>query len=71
MKIRAVISANPVCCLPSDSAQPVARMMCDHNVGSIPVVIDKGSRKLGVITNLHMCCSVLANGVKTPKRYRD
>ena len=35
MKIREVMSQNPVCCLASDSAQSVARMMCERNVGSI------------------------------------
>jgi CBS domain-containing protein len=64
MKIRDVMSADPVCCLPTDSAQAVARMMCDHNVGSIPVVMDQASRKLvGVITDRDLCCSVIADGL--------
>jgi len=64
MKIREAMSPNPVCCLPTDSAQRVARTMCDHNVGSIPVVLDQDSRKLvGVITDRDLCCSVIANGL--------
>jgi CBS domain-containing protein len=64
MKIREVMSSNPVCCLPADSAQRVARMMCDHNIGSIPVVIDQDSRKLvGVITDRDLCCAVVADGL--------
>ena len=64
MKIREVMSPNPVCCVPSDSAQRAARMMCDHNVGSIPIVIDHESRKLvGVITDRDLCCSVVADGL--------
>ena len=52
MKIREVMSPHPVCCLPTDSAQRVARIMCDHNIGSLPVVMDQESRKLvGVITD--------------------
>lgn len=46
MKIKEVMSANPVCCVPGDSAQEAARTMCDHNIGSIPVVVDQGSRKV-------------------------
>jgi CBS domain-containing protein len=39
-------------------------MMCDHNVGSIPIVIDHESRKLvGVITDRDLCCSVVADGL--------
>ena len=39
-------------------------MMCDHNVGSIPIVIDQDSRKLvGVITDRDLCSSVVAYGL--------
>jgi CBS domain-containing protein len=66
MKIREIMSANPVCCLPTDSAQRVARVMCDHNIGSLPVVMDQESRKLvGVITDRDLCCSVVADGLDT------
>ena len=64
MKIREVMSPNPVCCLPTDSAQWVARIMCEHNIGSLPVVMDQESRKLvGVITDRDLCCSVVADGL--------
>lgn len=64
MKIKEVMSPNPVCCLPSDSAQRVAQIMCEQNVGSIPVVTDQESRKLvGVITDRDLCCSVIADGL--------
>lgn len=64
MKINEVMSRNPVCCLPSDSAQRVARIMCDQDVGSIPVVMDQESRKLvGMITDRDLCCSVIADGL--------
>ena len=66
MKIREVMSPHPVCCLPTDSAQRVARIMCDHNIGSLPVVKDQESRKLvGVITDRDLCCSVVADGLDT------
>ena len=64
MKIREVMSQNPVCCLASDSAQSVARMMCERNVGSIPVVSDHQSKQLlGMITDRDLCCSVIAAGL--------
>jgi len=64
MKIREVMSPNPVCCLPTDSAQRLARTMCDHNIGSVPIVIDQDARKLvGVITDRDLCCSVVADGL--------
>ena len=64
MNIREIMTSNPACCLPNDSAQSVAQMMCESNVGSIPVVADRKSRKLtGIITDRDLCCSVVAKGL--------
>ena len=69
MKIKEVMSVDPVCCVPGDTAQAVAGIMCEHNIGSVPVVIDRQSRELvGVITDRDLCCAVIAAGFdpKTP-----
>ena len=64
MKIRDVMSENPVCCTATDSAQSVARIMCERNIGSIPVVSDQQSKELlGMITDRDLCCSVIARGL--------
>jgi CBS domain-containing protein len=64
MKIREVMTPDPVCCVPGDTAQSVAKIMCEHNVGSIPVVVDQQSRKLaGIITDRDLCCSIIAKGL--------
>jgi CBS domain-containing protein len=64
MKIREVMSPHPVSCLPTDSAQLVARIMCERGIGSVPVVMDQDSRKLvGLITDRDLCCSVVADGL--------
>ena len=64
MKVRDVMSQNPVCCLPTDNAQAVARMMCEQNVGLIPVVSDQQSKQLlGVITDRDLCCNLVARGL--------
>ena len=66
MKIREVMSPNPVSCLPTDSAQRVASVMCERNIGSVPVVMDQASRKrVGLITDRDLCCSVVADGLDT------
>jgi CBS domain-containing protein len=70
MKIREIMSSNPTCCTLNESAQNVAKTMCDQNVGSIPVVADSESRTLvGMITDRDLCCSVLAHGLD-PKTAR-
>jgi CBS domain-containing protein len=64
MKVKEVMSANPLCCTPGDSAQTVAKMLCDRNVGSIPVVTDRQSRTLfGMITDRDLCCSIVVQGL--------
>jgi len=64
MKVKEIMSENPVCCLPTDNAQAAAQMMCKHNIGSIPVVNDQLSKQLlGVITDRDLCCAVIAGGL--------
>jgi signal-transduction protein with cAMP-binding, CBS, and nucleotidyltransferase domain len=56
--------------LVSDNAEMVARILCDRNIGSMPVIANQESRKLvGMITDRDLCCSVLAQGLdpKTTK----
>ena len=71
MKIKEVMTPNPACCVPGDTAQNVAIIMCEHNVGSVPVVVDQQSRKLtGIITDRDLCCSIIAQGLD-PKTTPD
>lgn len=64
MKVRDAMTADPVCCLTTDSAQKVAGILCNQDVGSVPVVTDHESRKLiGIITDRDLCCSVVAAGL--------
>lgn len=68
MKVREAMTANPVCCVPTDTAQKVAQMLSDQNVGSMPVVADEQSRQLvGMITDRDICCSIVANGLDPRK----
>lgn len=58
------MTPGPVCCIPEDSAQKVAAMLRDQNIGSMPVVMDQASRKLvGIITDRDLCCNVVAKGL--------
>jgi CBS domain-containing protein len=64
MKVREVMTTNPVCCMPNDSAQKVARIFREKQIGSLPVVADMQSNKLiGMITDRDLCCSVVADGL--------
>ncbi len=64
MKVREIMTQEPMCCIPEDSAQQVAKMLLEHNIGSMPVVLDQQSHKLvGIITDRDLCCSIVAQGL--------
>jgi CBS domain-containing protein len=64
MKVREIMTADPVCCVPTDTAQRVAQLLRDDDIGSVPIVGDQESHKLvGMITDRDLCCSVLADGL--------
>lgn len=62
---RHLMTPNPICCLPTDTAQHVAALLRDHDIGALPVVKDQKSRKLmGIITDRDLCCAVVAAGLE-------
>ena|SRR5215472_14954131 len=64
MKVREVMTPNPVCCVSTDTAQKAAQIMRKANVGSLPVVADQQSHQLiGIITDRDLCCSIVADGL--------
>jgi len=68
MKVKDIMTPNPVCCRISDTAQMVAKMLRDSDIGSIPVLSDGGKLE-GVITDRDLCCSIVAEGLD-PKATR-
>jgi CBS domain-containing protein len=64
MQVNEVMTANPTCCIPSDTAQTAAIIMRDEDTGIVPIVERKGSRKLvGVITDRDLCLNVIAENL--------
>ena len=61
MRIADVMTENPICCVPSDTAQVAALIMRDEDVGIVPVVgSDKNRVLVGVVTDRNLCLSVIA-----------
>jgi len=64
MKVREAMTPNPVSCVPNDTAQRAAKLMREHDIGSLPVVADRDScNLLGMITDRDLCVSVIADGL--------
>jgi CBS domain-containing protein len=63
MRIKDIMTKDPTCCLPSDSAQHAASIMRTENAGVVPVVQDRQSRRLGgIVTDRDLCMTVVAEG---------
>ena len=61
MTCNEIMTSNPECCLPSDSVVKAAKMMKSRDVGPIPIVTDKDSRKLaGILTDRDLAIKVVA-----------
>src|SRR5262245_60493436 len=61
MRISQVMTKNPVCCIPSDTAQVAALIMKRVDTGIVPVVDNEKDRKaVGVVTDRDLCLAVIA-----------
>jgi CBS domain-containing protein len=64
MKVQEVMTQHPLCCRATDTAQAVAQILRDQDIGSIPVIDDGASERLiGIITDRDLCCSIVAEGL--------
>jgi CBS domain-containing protein len=67
---RDVMTPDPVCCSISDSAVDAARVMMEHDIGSVPVVESQSSKRLvGIVTDRDLVLRVIADG-RNPKSCR-
>ena len=63
MKIKHVMTKDPTCCVPSDTAQRAAKMMREEDTGVVPIIENEHSRKvIGVVTDRDLCMNVVAEG---------
>jgi CBS domain-containing protein len=58
-----VMTREPACCEPGDSVQKIAQLMKNEDVGALPVVESRSSRKLvGIVTDRDIVVRVVAGG---------
>lgn len=63
-KCRDLMTKDPVCCLPADTAAHAAQLMKRHDVGILPVVENrKNKRLIGVVTDRDLVLKVVAKGL--------
>jgi CBS domain-containing protein len=72
MKARDIMTANPACCTPEDTARDAARLMAECDCGVVPVVEDRQSMRLvGVVTDRDLAVRGLAQGKGADARVSD
>ncbi|MBU3759529.1 MAG: CBS domain-containing protein [Candidatus Omnitrophica bacterium] len=73
MRVKNIMSHNPVCCTADTALDEAARMMHQHNCGALPVVDNLTFKKpLGMITDRDIACRGIAQGKNTADlRVRD
>jgi CBS domain-containing protein len=73
MNVRDIMTPNPACCTPEDTAQRAAMLMKSLDVGAIPIVDTEQDRKpVGIVTDRDLCGSVIAGGLNpTTTRLAD
>lgn len=63
MQVRDIMTSSPSCCTPETSLQETAKLMVDHDCGSVPVVENLENMKpVGMITDRDICCRTVAEG---------
>jgi CBS domain-containing protein len=62
-----VMTADPICCVPTDTAQRAAQLMKDLDIGAVPVWDTSTSKKLaGILTDRDLALKIVAEG-RDPK----
>jgi CBS domain-containing protein len=63
VRVKQIMTPNPACCTPDSTAKDAARLMRDHDCGSIPVVENlKVKRLVGTVTDRDLAIRGLAEG---------
>jgi len=72
MKVKQIMTPEPACCTPDNTAREAATLMRDHDCGSIPVVEDTtGNRLVGTVTDRDLAIRGLAEGKGPDTPVRD
>jgi CBS domain-containing protein len=60
MTCREVMTPDPVCCIPTDTAVGIAKLMKAENIGSVPICDDRRSKRLlGIVTDRDLVLKVI------------
>jgi len=58
-----IMTRDPVCCAPGDTAKRAAELMKAEDVGPLPVVETASGRLVGIVTDRDLVLNVIARGL--------
>lgn len=62
MQVQEIMSRNPVTCRATDTLNTPAKLMWEHDCGSVPVLDDDG-KLVGMVTDRDICMAAYTKGV--------
>ena len=62
MKARDIMTKNPACCTPDDTARDAARVMRERDCGSIPIIDPDSDEVIGMVTDRDLAIRLVAEG---------
>jgi CBS domain-containing protein len=71
MRARDIMTRNPECCEPDDSAREAARVMREHDCGCVPIVDPESSKVIGIVTDRDLAIRGIAEGKSADTKLRD
>jgi CBS domain-containing protein len=71
MRARDIMTKNPECCEPDDSAREAAQVMRDHDCGCVPIVDPQSSKVIGIVTDRDLAIRGIAEGKSSDTKLRD
>jgi len=63
LKCGEIMTRDPVCCSPGDTAKKAAELMKAEDVGPLPVVETESGRLIGIVTDRDLVLNILALGL--------
>ena len=62
MRAREVMTPQPACCTPDDTARDVATVMRDRDCGCVPIIDQSSAKLLGIVTDRDLAVRGIASG---------
>ncbi len=70
MRARDIMTRDPECCRPDQTARDAAQVMRDRDCGCVPIVDDAGA-VVGIVTDRDLAVRAIATGKESTTRLKD